>query len=175
MATFFSISTFKTIRINQNDSYELFRIQNQLLRFHLFSRYRKSYLSRLITGAQYYEGGTLEEMAITHICCVPSRRSELVKDFAARVAESLKLDFVDILEKTPAKQQKEMENSAYQCANAYKSFFVKENVTAPRNILLIDDVVDSRWTFTVCGYRLMEAGAENIYPFALADSSNRED
>ena len=63
LATFFSISTFKTIRINQNDSYELFRIQNQLLRFHLFSRYRKSYLSRLITGAQYYEGGTLEEMA----------------------------------------------------------------------------------------------------------------
>lgn len=117
----------------------------------------------------------IREHKITHICCVPSRRSELVKDFAVRVAESLKLDFVDILEKTPAKQQKEMENSAYQCANAYKSFFVKENVTAPRNILLIDDVVDSRWTFTVCGYRLMEAGAENIYPFALADSSNRED
>lgn len=117
----------------------------------------------------------IREHKITHICCVPSRRSELVKDFAARVAESLKLDFVDILEKTPAKQQKEMENSAYQCANAYKSFFVKENVTAPRNILLIDDVVDSGWTFTVCGYRLMEAGAENIYPFALADSSNRED
>lgn len=117
----------------------------------------------------------IREHKITHICCVPSRRSELVKDFAARVAESLKLDFVDILEKAPAKQQKEMENSAYQCANAYKSFFVKENVTAPRNILLIDDIVDSRWTFTVCGYRLMEAGAENIYPFALADSSNRED
>lgn len=117
----------------------------------------------------------IREHKITHICCVPSRRSELVKDFAARVAKSLKLDFVDILEKTPAKQQKKMENSAYQCANAYKSFFVKENVTAPLNILLIDDVVDSRWTFTVCGYRLMEAGAENIYPFALADSSNRED
>lgn len=117
----------------------------------------------------------IREHKITHICCVPSLRSELVKDFAARVAESLKLDFADILEKTPAKQQKEMENSAHQCANAYQSFFVKENVTVPRNILLIDDVVDSRWTFTVCGYRLMEAGAENIYPFALADSSNRED
>lgn len=117
----------------------------------------------------------IREHKITHICCVPSLRSEIVKDFAARVAESLKLDFADILEKTPAKQQKEMENSAHQCANAYQSFFVKENVTVPRNILLIDDVVDSRWTFTVCGYRLMEAGAENIYPFALADSSNRED
>lgn len=117
----------------------------------------------------------IREHKITHICCVPSLRSELVKDFAARVAESLKLDFADILKKTSAKQQKEMENSAHQCANAYQSFFVKESVTVPRNILLIDDVVDSRWTFTVCGYKLMEAGAENIYPFALADSSNRED
>ena len=117
----------------------------------------------------------IQEHEITHICCVPSLRSELVKDFAIRVAEALKLEFADILKKTPAQQQKEMENSAHQCANAYQSFFVKENVTVPRNILLIDDIVDSKWTFTVCGYRLMEAGAENIYPFALADSSKRED
>jgi len=68
-----------------------------------------------------------------------------------------------------------MENSAHQCANAYQSFHVKDGVAIPRNILLVDDVVDSRWTFTVCGYKLMEAGAENVYPFALADSSNRED
>lgn len=117
----------------------------------------------------------VRENRITHICCVPSLRSEMVRDFAARVAESLALTFVDILEKTTAQHQKEMENSAHQCANAFLSFHVKENTTAPRNILLIDDVVDSRWTFTVCGYRLMEAGAENVYPFALADSSNRED
>lgn len=117
----------------------------------------------------------VQEHEISHICCVPSLSNGLVKDFAVRVAESLKLDFADILKKTPARQQKEMKNSAFQCANAYQSFFVKEDVTVPRNILLIDDVVDSRWTFTVCGYRLIEAGAENIYPFALADSSNRED
>lgn len=117
----------------------------------------------------------IQEHEITHICCVPSLRSELVKDFAIRVAEALKLEFEDILKKTSAQQQKEMENSAHQCANAYQSFFIKENVTVPRNILLIDDIVDSKWTFTVCGYRLMEAGAENIYPFALADSSKRED
>lgn len=42
----------------------LFRIQNQLLGFHLFASHRKLYLTRLITGAQYYEGGTLEEMAL---------------------------------------------------------------------------------------------------------------
>jgi ATP-dependent DNA helicase RecQ len=117
----------------------------------------------------------VKEHGITHICPVPSLRSNLVQDFAARLAESLKLEFVELLSKSAARQQKEMENSAYQCANAYQSFSVKDNVMIPQNILLVDDVVDSRWTFTVCGYRLMEAGAENIYPFALADSGNRED
>ena len=52
---------------------------------------------------------------------------------------------------------------------------MKDGVRIPKNILLVDDVVDSKWTFTVCGYRLMEAGAEKVFPFALADSSNRED
>jgi ATP-dependent DNA helicase RecQ len=99
----------------------------------------------------------------------------LVRDFAMRVAGALQLRYVDLLGKTDAPQQKEMENSAHQCANAFLSFYVKEKIDVPKNILLIDDVVDSRWTFTVCGYRLMEAGAEKVYPFALADSSNRED
>ena len=117
----------------------------------------------------------IQENKIHHICCVPSLRSDLVKDFTIRLASSLKLEFVDALEKTEAKQQKEMENSAHQCANAYTSFWVKDGVRIPKNILLVDDVVDSRWTFTVCGYRLMESGAEKVYPFALADSSNRED
>lgn len=117
----------------------------------------------------------IQENKIRHICCVPSLRSDLVKDFTLRLASSLKLEFVDALEKTEAKQQKEMENSAHQCANAYTSFWVKDGVRIPKNILLVDDVVDSKWTFTVCGYRLMEAGAEKVYPFALADSSNRED
>ena len=38
----------------------------------------------------------------------------------------------------------------------------------------IDDIVDSRWTLTVCGYKLMEAGCEKVFPFALADSSHNE-
>lgn len=117
----------------------------------------------------------VKEYGITHICPVPSLRSDLVHDFAVRLSESLKLEFVELLNKSSARQQKEMENSAYQCANAYQSFAVKEDICIPRNILLVDDMVDSRWTFTVCGYRLMEAGAEKIYPFALADSGNRED
>lgn len=117
----------------------------------------------------------IEQNHIRHICCVPSLRSDIVKDFSIRLAASLGIKFVELLDKTDAKQQKTMENSSYQCANAYQSFAVKENCTVPKNILLIDDMVDSRWTLTVCGYRLMEAGAENVFPFALADSSNRRD
>lgn len=41
----------------------LFRIQNQLLGFHLFTSHRKFYLSRLIASSQYHEGRTLEEIA----------------------------------------------------------------------------------------------------------------
>lgn len=114
------------------------------------------------------------ENGIRHLCCVPSLRSGLVKDFAVRLAASLGITFLELLEKSDATQQKNMENSAYQCANAYRSFTVKENIPIPKNILLVDDIVDSRWTLTVCGCRLMEAGAEKVFPFALADSSNRE-
>lgn len=115
------------------------------------------------------------EHGITHICPVPSLRSGLVPDFAARLAAALKLELADVLVKSEAQPQKNMENSAYQCANAYQSFSVRSRARIPQNILLVDDVVDSRWTFTVCGHKLTEAGAENVYPFALADSSNRED
>lgn len=114
------------------------------------------------------------EHEITHICPVPSLRSNLVNDFAMRLAKGLRLEYAELLEKRPARQQKEMENSSHQCANAFSSFFAREGARVPKNILLVDDVVDSRWTFTVCGYRLTEAGAENVYPFALADSSGRE-
>lgn len=117
----------------------------------------------------------IRENGISHVCCVPSLRSNLVKDFSARLADALGIYFVELLEKTDAVQQKKMENSSHQCANAYKSFSIKRNLLIPKNILLVDDVVDSKWTLTVCGYRLMEAGAQKVFPFALADSSNRED
>ena len=41
-------------------------------------------------------------------------------------------------------------------------------------LILVDDVVDSKWTLTVCGYLLMQSGCEQVVPFALADSSSKE-
>ena len=117
----------------------------------------------------------LTENNIRYVCAVPSLRSNIVKDFAERLAASLDIQFLNLLEKSSAEPQKRMENSSFQCENAFKSFHIRNGATVSGNILLVDDIVDSRWTLTVCGYRLMEAGAEKVFPFALADSSNRED
>jgi ATP-dependent DNA helicase RecQ len=35
-------------------------------------------------------------------------------------------------------------------------------------VLLVDDLVSSRWTLTVAGRALRQAGADGVLPFALA-------
>ena len=35
-------------------------------------------------------------------------------------------------------------------------------------VLLVDDLVDSRWTMSVAGRELRHAGAPGVLPFALA-------
>jgi len=40
-------------------------------------------------------------------------------------------------------------------------------------VLLIDDVVDSRWTLTVAAVLLREHGSGPVYPFALAKAALR--
>ena len=113
--------------------------------------------------------------SIDAVTCVPSLRSDIVQDFTERLAKRLGIKFLLLLQKSKAAQQKLMQNSSYQCENALQSFSVIENTKMPKNILLVDDIVDSRWTMTVCGYKLMEAGCEKVFPFALADSSHVEE
>lgn len=113
----------------------------------------------------------VEEHKIEAVTCVPSLRSNIVNDFAERLSKELNLPFLVLLQKKDAKQQKYMENSSHQCANAYNSFSLVSNSTRVKKILLIDDIVDSGWTLAVCGYRLMEGGCEEVYPFALANSA----
>lgn len=115
------------------------------------------------------------EHGITALTYVPSLRSGIVRDFAERLAEQMGLPCLTLLKKTGAEQQKMMENSSFQCENAYKSFSGIENETSPKNILLIDDMVDSKWTLTVCGDILTRAGAEKVYPYALASTAKRID
>ncbi|MBQ8706469.1 MAG: RecQ family ATP-dependent DNA helicase [Succinivibrionaceae bacterium] len=112
------------------------------------------------------------------ITCVPSiKRPNLVRNFAIRVASALRIQFVDSLIKVKDnQQQKAMLNSARQYSNVESAFAVKQNSTqfiTNRNILLIDDMVDSKWTFTHCGLILQrDAHASSVTPLALADTSS---
>ena len=110
------------------------------------------------------------------VTAVPSlRRPRLVPEFAARLAAKLGLPFVDCLRKireTPP--QKTMENSAQQMANIAESFEVVGGVLPPGPVLLVDDMVDSRWTLTECAFALRSAGSGPVHPLALAMTSGGE-
>ena len=117
----------------------------------------------------------LEDKNIRYVTSVPSLRSNIVSDFAKRLAFRLGLEYVPIIGKKPADPQKKMENSSYQCSNAFNSFYILDGAVIPDRVLLVDDIVDSKWTLTVCGYLIMSQGCEEVFPYALADSSQKED
>ena len=108
------------------------------------------------------------------VACVPSlRRPELVPDFASRLARSLGLVCRDVVVKTRATEpQKAMQNSQQQHRNLRDAFEITGEVLSGP-VLLVDDMVDSRWTLTVVGVLLREAGAGPVLPFALADTAGR--
>ncbi|MBP1242070.1 ATP-dependent DNA helicase RecQ [Frigoribacterium sp. PvP120] len=63
-------------------------------------------------------------------------------------------------------------NSVYRLADVWGSVEVGPELAAalaatPGPVLLVDDLVDSRWTVTVAGRELRRAGASAVLPFAL--------
>lgn len=133
------------------------------------------FCDRLVDKSAEVLSPFVAEHGITAVTYIPSLRSNIVPDFAKRLAKRLGIPCLSLLEKTSAKQQKEMENSSFQCENAQKSFSLSENAAVPERVLLVDDMVDSKWTLTVCGDILTKAGAQQVYPFALATTSKKED
>ncbi len=110
------------------------------------------------------------------ITCVPSNNHpELVPGFAQRLADALNLPFVPCVRKIKDnRQQKEMENSFQQARNLDGVFHVDlEGAHGP--CFLVDDIVDSKWTFTVVSELLRQEGCEAVYPLALALNSPRMD
>jgi ATP-dependent DNA helicase RecQ len=106
----------------------------------------------------------------TWVTCIPSRRHpDLVPDFAQRLAAALGLPFRGILEKTDDRpEQKSMANSTYQARNIDGSMAVRDETMPEGPVLLVDDMVDSRWTFTVAAWLLRSAGSADVWPLALA-------
>lgn len=136
-------------------------------------KYRnKEFREDLIVKSSEVLKDIITENNIDIITCVPSLRNNKVKIFTEKLSKRLDLRFVELIKKTDAPQQKSMENSAFQCKNAKNSFLISEDcIIEDSNILLIDDMVDSRWTITVCGDLLLGHGAKSVIPFCLADTS----
>jgi len=104
------------------------------------------------------------------ITCVPSlNRPTLVFDFAQSLAAMLKLPFKPIIGKIrPTHLQKDMQNSYQQAHNLVDAFAIDRWEGMQQPVLLIDDMVDSRWTLTIIAALLREAGSGSVFPFALA-------
>jgi ATP-dependent DNA helicase RecQ len=111
------------------------------------------------------------------VTCIPSQRHpDLVPDFARRLAEALNLKFVPCIEKVrDNQQQKFMENSYQQAKNLDGVFQVNLEQKSYSPCLLVDDMVDSRWTFTVAAALLRQAGVAAVHPLALALNFPRMD
>ncbi|MGB5962444.1 MAG: RecQ family ATP-dependent DNA helicase [Coleofasciculaceae cyanobacterium] len=109
----------------------------------------------------------------TWVTCVPSlNRPELVPNFAQRLAEKLGLPFKPVVQKARQnQQQKEMSNSYQQAHNLDGVFEVDTWQGMKGAVFLIDDMVDSRWTFTVIAALLRRAGSGEVFPLALALNS----
>ena len=109
------------------------------------------------------------------VTCVPSRRHPaLVPDFAQRLAHALGLPFHPILTKTDERpEQKTMANSTQQARNIDGSLSLDGPV--PQGpALLVDDMVDSRWTLTVSAWLLRKNGAGEVWPIALSQTGRGE-
>ena len=105
------------------------------------------------------------------VTCIPSlnKHPELVPDFAKRLAKALNLPFFPRIEKVREnKQQKLMENSFQQARNLDGVFKISREPKENSPCLLIDDIVGSKWTFTVASALLRQAGCVAVYPLALA-------
>ena len=80
----------------------------------------------------------------------------------------MRLPFLPLLEKIKdTAEQKSMENSTQQARNVDGAFQVSGR-PSPGPVLLVDDLVDSRWTLTVAAWLLRSRGSGAVWPLALA-------
>lgn len=172
-----------TVRVNEKNKIdETYRCEKG----YVLSNYADMVYGKIVRDDKYIHGifsdklidasfdllkDKIKENEIKWVTHVPSlRRPNLVKDFAEKLAEKLQLEYVSSIIKTEvAEEQKTLNNAFKQYENAWNSFKVKGAYN--HNVLLVDDMVDSRWTLTVCGYKLRENGSGKVFPFALANTA----
>ena len=114
--------------------------------------------------------------APTWVTYIPSlRHPNLVPSFARRLATALGLPCLDAITKTVDRpEQKHMSNSAQQLLNLDGSLEVNQTAVPAGPVILIDDMVDSRWTFTIGAWLLRSSGSGEVFPVALSQTGSDE-
>lgn len=110
---------------------------------------------------------------------VPSRtRPHLIDSLAsgiARVGRLQDLGWLDLAE--GASRLQSSTNSAYRLRDVHDRFSVGPELMSRlshlggASVLLVDDVISSRWTMTIAARSLRRAGAGHVFPLALALSA----
>ncbi len=126
-------------------------------------------------SAALIENRWMPEPRPAWVACVPSHaHPDLVPGFTRALAEELGLPFIDAVKIVkPNRPQKEMENAHHRCVNLDGVFNVVEPVDG-RPVLLVDDAVDSGWTFAVVAALLRRAGSGPVFPFAILSTSSSD-
>lgn len=112
----------------------------------------------------------------TWVTCVPSlRHLDLVPNFSKRLAAALGLPFHLVIEKTDDRpEQKTMANSTQQARNIDGSLALNGHPVSHGPVILVDDMVDSRWTLTVAAWLLRKSGSGEVWPMALSQTGHDE-
>lgn len=112
----------------------------------------------------------------TWVTCVPSlRHPDLVPNFSKRLAAALDLPFHLVIVKTDDRpEQKTMENSTQQARNIDGSLALNGEPVPHGPVILVDDMVDSRWTLTVAAWLLRKSGSGEVWPMALSQTGHDE-
>jgi ATP-dependent DNA helicase RecQ len=106
--------------------------------------------------------------AVVHVGS--GRRPRLIADLAARLAGLGRLtDLGSVPHVGPSSTGRS--NSALRLREVWNSYEMPQALAARltgQPVLLVDDLIDTGWTFTVLTRLLRRAGAGPVYPFALA-------
>ena len=99
----------------------------------------------------------------------PTHSGDLVKNFAIKFANTIKVPISHSLIKTrETEEQKVFQNSYSKKDNVKDAFTIDSNVVRDKTILLIDDIYDSGATLKEIGKTLTENGAKWIVPIVIA-------